>query len=246
MAEIAAQVVDGLGDQRDPSFLAEHLIAVHVGADQLCLVVQHLLEVGDEPTLVDRVPAETTADVVVHPARSHRVERVRHDEAEGVAWSVGVAAEQDLELCRRRELGCWPETAPFLVERVGKSLQGSVDRAVTRQLGLWRERLAASHGIRQCLGVLRQLVAPVRPRIADGSEQLQELRLREVRAAVERLAVGGGEHGHRPAATSRHRLDRLHVDGVDVGALLPIDLDVDEAGIHRPPPLRRLRTTRGP
>jgi hypothetical protein len=55
---------------------------------------------------------------------------------------------------------------------------------------------------------------------------------REVRAAEERPAVGGEEDGHRPAALPRQGLDRLHVDLVDVGALLPVDLDVDEQVVH--------------
>ena len=55
---------------------------------------------------------------------------------------------------------------------------------------------------------------------------------REVGAAVEGHAVGVEEDGHRPAALAGHRLHRLHVDRVDVGALLAVDLDVDEVLVH--------------
>ncbi len=55
---------------------------------------------------------------------------------------------------------------------------------------------------------------------------------REVGAAVEGHAVGVEEDGHRPAALAAHRLHRLHVDRVDVGALLAVDLDVDEVLVH--------------
>ena len=51
---------------------------------------------------------------------------------------------------------------------------------------------------------------------------------RKVRAAEERAAVGGQEHRHRPAAGAE-RLERGHVDLVDVGPLLAVDLDADEA-----------------
>ena len=51
---------------------------------------------------------------------------------------------------------------------------------------------------------------------------------REVRTEVERLAVGGQEHRHRPAALPGRGLHGLHVDGVDVGPLLAVDLDGDE------------------
>src|SRR5690606_16414818 len=56
---------------------------------------------------------------------------------------------------------------------------------------------------------------------------------REVGAAEERPAVGGEEHGHRPPALAGQCLDGLHVDVVDVGPLLPVDLDVDEQLVHQ-------------
>ena len=55
---------------------------------------------------------------------------------------------------------------------------------------------------------------------------------REVRPAVERAPVGQQEDRHRPAALARLRDDRAHVEAVDVGALLAIDLDRDEVVVH--------------
>src|SRR2546426_10624807 len=54
----------------------------------------------------------------------------------------------------------------------------------------------------------------------------------KVGAAVERLAVGGEEAGHRPAAVARHRLHGLHVDLVDVGSLLAVHLHAHEVAVH--------------
>ena len=56
--------------------------------------------------------------------------------------------------------------------------------------------------------------------------------LGEVGAAPERLGVGGEEHGERPAALLAELVQRRHVDGIDVGALLAVDLDVDEEVVH--------------
>ena len=56
---------------------------------------------------------------------------------------------------------------------------------------------------------------------------------REVRAGVERLAAGREEHRHRPAALPGHRDGRVHVERVDVGPLLAVDLDVDEVLVHQ-------------
>ena len=55
---------------------------------------------------------------------------------------------------------------------------------------------------------------------------------REVGPAVERLAVGRQEDAHRPAALAGHRLDRGHVDLVEVGPLLAVDLDRDEVPVQ--------------
>ena len=82
-----------------------------------------------------------------------------------------------------------------------------------------------------------------RPRLGDRLQHLAEARHplarlgREVGAAVERHALGVEEHVQRPAAVAGHRLHRLHVDRVDVGALLAVDLDADEVLVHE---LRRL------
>ena len=74
-----------------------------------------------------------------------------------------------------------------------------------------------------------------RDRCEELSERRQAVpRLRRVvRAAEERLAVGRQEHRHRPAALPGERLHRLHVDGVDVRPLLPVDLDADEQLVHQ-------------
>ena len=70
--------------------------------------------------------------------------------------------------------------------------------------------------------------------------------VREVRAAVERPAVRGQEHGHRPAAAAGHRLDRAHVELVEVRALLAIHLDRHEMLVEDRAPWPRPRTTRAP
>src|SRR3989449_10333899 len=56
----------------------------------------------------------------------------------------------------------------------------------------------------------------------------------KVRAAVEGRAFGREEDGHRPAAVTRHRLYRLHVDVIDVRAFLAIDLHAHEVLVHEP------------
>ena len=77
---------------------------------------------------------------------------------------------------------------------------------------------------------LGPLVAPgLGDAVEDGREAGHAVAVvgREVGAAEERAAVGGQEHRHRPAAAAEC-LERGHVDLVDVGPLLAVDLDADE------------------
>src|SRR6185437_10674496 len=77
--------------------------------------------------------------------------------------------------------------------------------------------------------------------VRDPREHVPECRqavarlLREVRAAEERSAVPGREeHRERPAArAARDQVLGDLIDSVDIGPLLPIDLDVDEALVEQ-------------
>ena len=63
-------------------------------------------------------------------------------------------------------------------------------------------------------------------------------RRRKVGAAVERLQLRRQPDAHRPAARSGRRLHERHVDAIDVGPLLAIDLDRHEVLVEharRPP-----------
>ena len=57
---------------------------------------------------------------------------------------------------------------------------------------------------------------------------------REIAAGVERLQVGRQEHVVGPATrTARDELRREHVDRVEIGPLLAVDLDVHEPLVHQ-------------
>ncbi len=56
--------------------------------------------------------------------------------------------------------------------------------------------------------------------------------LGEVRSAPNRSRLAVEEHGQWPAALLAQGMQRAHVDGVDIGPLLPVDLDVHEQLVH--------------
>jgi hypothetical protein len=55
---------------------------------------------------------------------------------------------------------------------------------------------------------------------------------RVVRAAEERLGRRREEHRHRPATLAVERNHGVHVDGVDIRPLFPVDLDAHEELVH--------------
>ncbi len=214
---------------------------MQVGARQQGVVVEHLLEVGHEPVPVDRVAGEAAAELVVDAAGEHRVER-RLDDRRLLGGATVVAAEgagqQQLQRGGGRELGGAAETAVATVgggeQSPGRLLQLAGRGQVGPGLDL-ADRAEAGAGLG---GALADLLAFALEggdhRFHHHPEARHAVAVvgREVGAAVERDALGVEEDGHRPAAAAGHRLHRLHVDRVDVGPLLAVDLDVDEVLVH--------------
>ena len=252
MLHLPQQVLDRLGRHAAVAVLAGDLPGARVQLHELGVVVEHLLEVGNVPRAVGGVPGESPAHVVVDPALRHPVERDRHH-----LQRVGHAAQRlpqaELQRHRLRELRCAAEPAPAAVERGPQGLHGlpgdllgQADRSIASSdptLAIDSVDLAA---------LRHDLVAPLVPRLGDPRQHLAERRhpvtrlRRVVRARVERPPVGREERRHRPAAVAGHRLHGVHVDAVEVGSLLPVHLDRDEALRSSTPRSPRPRTTRAP
>ena len=137
-----------------------------------------------------------------------------------------------VEAHRRRELRRATKAAPSRVEVGGELLEAELDELDAGHIGEGRDERGTTQRLGQRRDVLLDVVGPCAPHVVDRGHQLHELRLREVGAAVERLAGRSHEHGHRPTAAAGHRLHRVHVDRVDVGSFLAIDLHVDEQLVH--------------
>ena len=56
---------------------------------------------------------------------------------------------------------------------------------------------------------------------------------RKIGAAVKRLAVRRQKHCHRPATAAREQLHRVHINLVQIGTFLTVDLNADEQVIHQ-------------
>ena len=197
------------------------------------VVVEHLLEVGDLPVGVDRVAREPAADLVVHAPRGHLAQRVQRH----LALS---APEQELDRRRRRELRRGGrEAAVLAVIAALQSGHGLVERRRVDLTGVRLEVRGALQAREDPLPGALDLGTLLLPGVGDAGQHLRPgghamARLgREVGAGVERHAVGREEGVQRPAPAAGHRLHGVHVDGVDVGPLLAVDLDADEALVHQ-------------
>ena len=232
------------GSRRCGSGRSRDLPRVHVEAEQERVVVEHLLEVRDEPSLVGRVAVEPAAELVVHAAAGHPVER-RRDELERVRRAPQLHPQAELQRHRLRELrrppnppqrGSNAARSPANAVRRTSSVSGSVDcpeppRPLDRLGHLRALRLELRRDGRATTSAMA--VSTFRN---DG--HAVAVLVREVRPGEEGPAVGRQERRQRPAAAAGHRLHGVHVDRVQVGPLLAVDLDRDEVLVHQG---RRLR-----
>ncbi len=222
---------DVLGDEAQP-LVAGQTEGAGIDPRELRVVVQHLLEVRHMPALVRRVAGETAADMVVDAARGH-VLQGRDQQGAGLFVATRGQGQQVLQQRRLRELGRVAETAVARVEAARQLIDGAAMHIVGRRTR--RGCGVAAQVLDERLRLLLEVAAPLQPRLAHGGQHLGKARhararpRREVGAAEERRALRREEHVHRPAAMAAQGLQRAHVDMIDIGQLLAVDLDRDEA-----------------
>ena len=86
---------------------------MQVGPGEQGVVVEHLLEVGDQPPLVHRVAGESSADLVCHAAGGHCIEGCSDHPGEARIGGGDLPSEESLEAHRLRELGGAAEASPM-------------------------------------------------------------------------------------------------------------------------------------
>ncbi len=143
---------------------------------------------------------------------------------------AGTSARGWAGLQNRRGAGHTPRAVPATASSSAASVSGSAEGTQQR---------AARKALAQALSAGADLLALLAPRLAD---RLQHLRPRrhpgarlgwEVRAAVERQLLGREKHVQRPAPMAGHALHGLHVQGIDVRALLAVHLHAHEQLVHQ-------------
>ena len=206
------------------------------------VVVEHLFKVRHEPAIVDAVAVHAAADLIEQPATDHPPHRQQpHLSAGRIAGSFAVPKERTHRRLRRK-LRRRPHAAILFVEaRSDHSDEGVNDGETGRRRRRCRRHLRHKL-VGECRSTGRYLLAVVAPGFKQAREHRRKTEprtplpvvRRKVRARVERLSrIGREPQTHRPPTTTGHRLQGLHVDGVDVGALFAIELDADVALVHQ-------------
>ena len=226
---------------RDPRHLGVAGAAGLPGVDlqQQAVVVEHLLEVGHLPLAVGRVAVEAAAQLVVDAAPGHVVEG-------GVEHLAGLRLgrrqlQQQKEIRRGGELRRPAEAAPLAVEAGAEPVEGGADhrpprRPVARGAALLQR---PPHVRGHLVDLLEHVLPAVGPGLGDPTQHRGEAGAAvavvggEVGAGVERLEVRRQEHRVGPPPLAGEHLGRRHVDLVEVGAFLAVDLDADEAAVHQ-------------
>lgn len=241
-AQFADHEVGGL--QGDPAGLlrAGGPPQVRVDPAEQRVVVEHLLEVGHQGAagpLAQHVPVEAPAQLVEEARPCHGPAQSLGHLQRPRGLRPGVVAQQELDRHARREPGvAGAEPAALRVVLPADAQQRPCQLRLAGEPAVPVLQLPLRQIAGDLPGDLPDLRAPVRPGAMDAFEHLPEGRHpvpglgREVRTEVEGLPGRRHEDGHGPAALPGGGLHGLHVDGVHVGALLAVHLDVDEVFVH--------------
>ena len=133
-AHVAVRVSQNL--PRDPGVILRpcDLITLQVGQREQCVVVEHLLEVGNEPAVIRRVPVEASAYLVVHPSRRHLVQGQSRHAQESFIPRPAVVPQQEPNREVAWKLGAPCEAAVRGVESFAVGLCGVRQDVRPRQI----------------------------------------------------------------------------------------------------------------
>ena len=209
------------------------------GGDQR-LVVEHLFEMGNEPFRVGRVTVQPSAQVVVNAAVGDALERDLDGVAvTGVSGCVEGMQQQVHRKTLRELVGAGGNAPQREVERAVNGVGRGGDMLFVRQAARLACRMDPLDGVNDARGVGQKRIALTAPLFMNQTQQRLEARtpigvvFGEIGAGIDGPQVGSEEDAHRPAAVAARKQHRgRHVDLVEVGAFLAVDLDGDKIAVE--------------
>ena len=204
--------------------------------DELGVVVEHLLEMRDQPAVVDGVAGEAAAEMIVDAALRDVAEGDEHRFAVALIAGAEAGAPEHVEKAGLGKFRRPADSAVVTIHVAEQALGGLVEElAVGSRRGFGPALTKRLHEERAVLLDLAGLLAEDAGDLLEDRDEGRSAVTggrRKVGAAPDRLAVGGQEHGERPSALLAQRMERRHVDLIDVGPFFAVDLDVHEKPVH--------------
>ena len=193
------------------------------------------------PVAIDRIAVESSCQEIANSAIGHAIQRVADQLPFSRVQALGIRYFQEKgEVARHRELGSAAETTPLLIELTDELFQTLIRDVPVQSISpIASRRRQGTYRLGKTIALLDQFGPPRLPKLANSFEQRRETHStipvfrREVGSTVEGLQIGRQPNAHRPPSTAGRRLYEGHVNPIDIGALLAVDLHIDEAIVHQ-------------
>ncbi len=234
------EIADDLARRVRVPRLAEGAEAVDVEAKEEGVIVEHLLEMRDEPALVGRVTMEAPAEVIPDASRAHPIESARYLCGASFVLLEDAAAKHHIETHGVRKFRALPEAAVLLVE-AGEELSCGEAEQIGGEPFALVARGDALHSADRLSELLRLEFdlgstgfVGVGDRVEDPRKARHAVAIfgREVRPREEGALIGRQKDGERPAPAAAHELNRELVDLIEIGALFAVYFYADEELVH--------------
>ena len=125
--------------------------------EQLRVVVTHLLEVRDNPSLIDRVAMKSSGQLVIDSAARHLFQRDDNDIAQRFAARASLVSNQQIKGRGMRKLGRIAESAITFVEHLDRGFDDRVNDLGRDFAASSREGFRLGDRVRDHVGLFHDL-----------------------------------------------------------------------------------------
>ena len=204
--------------------------------EDLGIVVEHFFKMRHEPSLVGRIARIAAAEMIVDAAFGHFGQRQFDEIAVGRVGQPRAGAPEQFENGRIRKFRRPGEAAMDGVDEAGDLRRETSNCA--RLIPPPPPRRTFGKFVADDVCILRDPRGLRAKGFGNRFQHAHEGRpaivrdLGKISAAPERFASWRQEHGQGPAAAFAKSVQSRHINMIDIGALLAIDLDVHEKLVH--------------
>ena len=242
--QVAEHCIERAPGRRGEGLVSGELISREVSDRELCLIGEQFLEVGLPPGDIDRVAMEASAELIVDAPGLHRPQRFE-GHPQGLPSRVrigggGMHVEEESQRAGFWKFRWSAEAAMPWIKLSGDCGECPVSEyrfgGRCRRLGNQGERPQRGGRLASCGEQLLPVGGPGVDNLPENRPEPWPARpvfRREIGPASQGLTVWRQPDAERPAAASRRRLDKRHVDLIDVRSLVAVHLDADKVLIEK-------------